>query len=406
MKIFILTHTFPRNEHDSTAAFMKGFADSLVRAGNNVTVITPFDTKFKRKNDPFEIVTYKYAWPDNLHVLGYSRTMEADVALRKRAYFLLPFFLISGTIAIFKAIKRQKPDIINAHWALPNGVIALIASILTATPYVISIPGTDAYLARRYKIFGIIAKIVAQNSWGIISNSSWNLKRIIGLGVRNIPTDIINYPADISMFKPNQKGLDPLRKKLGLNKENFIVLGVGRLVYKKGFEYLIDAISLLRNKYPNIRLIIGGDGDLMTELREKAKNKSIVNKVIFAGDINRDEISNYYNLSDVFVAPSIIDDRGNTDGGPVVSLESMACGKPQILTNVLGMADVIKDGINGYVVPQKNPKALADAMEKFIVSPKLRYEMGRKNILLARQTLSLDKIGKEYTEFFKKVLSK
>ena len=91
MNICVLTHTFPRNKEDTPAAFMKKFSDSLVKAGAKVTVVAPFDLKFNRRGDLFKLVTYKYIWPDSLHLLGYSRTMVKDINLRMRSFFLSPF---------------------------------------------------------------------------------------------------------------------------------------------------------------------------------------------------------------------------------------------------------------------------------------------------------------------------
>ncbi|MBI4157279.1 glycosyltransferase, partial [Candidatus Woesebacteria bacterium] len=196
MKICVLAHSFPRNEKDIAAAFMKGLCDGFVEAGNEVTVVTPYDRNFNHRGDPFKIVTYKYIWPNSLHVLGYSQTMEADVKLRKRAYLLLPFMLLFGTIALLKTIRKEKIDVINVHWILPNGLIALIASKLTGVPYVVTLPGTDAYLARRFKFFGAVARVIANNAAGILSNSSWILKRIMDLGVKKLPTGVISYPSD------------------------------------------------------------------------------------------------------------------------------------------------------------------------------------------------------------------
>lgn len=404
MKIVVLTHTFPRDDSDTTAAFMKEFSDGLVKAGSDVILVTPFDAKFKRRGDHFKIFTYKYIWPPFLHLLGYSKTMEADIKLRKRAYFLLPFMLVFGTLALLRVVKREKPDLVNVHWILPNGIMALIVFWLTRVPFVVTIPGTDAYLAYKNKIFGWVSKLVAQNSIGITSNSTLNLNRILKLDVRDKPTMVLAYPADVSMFKPIKRGLDKYRKKLSLKRDNLVILAVGRLAYKKGFDYLIKAVALVAKRLPFVRLIIGGDGDLRGEWEQLAKKLQIQDKVLFVGNINRDDIVYYYNLSDVFVAPSIIDRTGNVDGGPVVSLESMACGKPQILTNVLGMADVIKEGVNGYVVPQKDESALASAIQKLVESPQLRRHMGRANRILVTSELSTEKIGRKYMDFFRHAL--
>ena len=405
MKVCILTHTFPRHKSDAAAAFMEEFSNGLVEAGNKVIVVTPFDRQFRRSRDSFKVVIYKYIWPNNLHILGYSQTMEKDIALRKRAYLLLPFLVLFGTIALFKVVKREKVQIINAHWILPNGLIAAIVSRLTGVPFVVTLPGTDAYLAYRYKLFGFMAKWIAQKSSGIISNSSWHLKRILKLGVSDKMTDIISYPTDVSKIRPLKIGLKEYRKRHGFNKNDLVILAIGRLVYKKGFDYLIQAMPEVLDKYPKARLLIGGDGDLRQDLERLARKLKVDTKVLFLGTIKRDEIIYYYNLSDIMVAPSIVDEKGNVDGGPVVSFESMACGKPQIATNILGVADVLRDGINGFVIPQRKSKAIAVALDKLLISRTLREKMGRANRQLVVSGLNTRSIGREYTNFFKKVIS-
>lgn len=406
MRVCVLTHTFPRNETDVAAAFMKAFCDGLSESGNDVTVVTAFDPIFYRKQDPFKVVLYKYIWPDSLHLLGYSRTMEADVELRKRAYLLVPFLIFFGIIALFRTVKKEKIDIINAHWIIPNGVIAFLVSKLTGVPYTVTLPGTDVYLALRYPLFGFVARFVANQSAGIFSNSSFNLQRFLKLGVKPKVQAVISYPTDVSRFVPLKSGLESLRRKLGLNKKNLVILAIGRMVYKKGFNYLIDAMPKVLEKYPNTRLIFGGEGDIQEEWRKLTRKLHIENKVLFVGTIKRDEIQYYYNLSDVMVAPSIVDKEGNVDGGPVVSFESMACGKPQVVTNVLGVADSIEDGINGFVVPQKNSKAIGESLAKLLQSKSLRERMGRINRQVVTSQLNTKTIGEKYTMFFNQILTR
>lgn len=406
MKICVLTHTFPRDSRDVAAAFMKGFCDGLVQNGNQVTVVAPFDPKFKRNSDLFKIVLYKYIWPNSLHSLGYSQTMEEDIKLRKRAYLLLPFMLFFSLIVLLKTLKEDKVDLISVHWILPNGLVAYLASKLTGIPYVVTLPGTDVYLAGRFKIFGLIAKMIAQNAVGITSNSSFLLKRILDLGISEKPTMVVSYPADVSQFKPLNNKIAEYRNKLGFSKDEIVILAVGRLVYKKGFEYLIKALPAVLKKHPTVRLLIGGEGDLKQNLQDLVKGLHLQDKVVFAGTIARDEIIYYYNVSDVLVAPSVVDNMGNVDGGPVVCLESMACGKPQVVTNILGMADVIKDGINGFVVPQKDFVSLARAIEKIAASAVLRRKMGEANRKLVVQTLGTESVGRVYTDFFNRVTNR
>ncbi|OGM75739.1 hypothetical protein A2382_00610 [Candidatus Woesebacteria bacterium RIFOXYB1_FULL_38_16] len=406
MNICILTHTFPRNEKDVAAAFMKEFADGLCDNGHKVVVVTPFDSEFARKGDKFKIILYKYIWPDRLHCIGYSKTMDADISLRKKAYFLLPFMLFFGIIALWKAVKKEKIDLINVHWILPNGLIAMCVSILTGVPFVVTLPGTDAYLVYKNQIFAWVAKLIANRSSGIVSNSSVHLKRIMDLGIKKDKLcDVISYPVDVSSLSPNKNGVKELKKKLKILKDEFVILAVGRLVYKKGFEFLIKAMPLILKEHKKVKLIIGGEGDLMNDLKRLVTKLQFEDKVIFVGTIGRNEIGVFYNMADVLVAPSVYDKNGNVDGGPLVSAESMACGKPQILTEILGMADEMRDGVNGFIIKPENQDEIAKAVMKLIKSPKIQQEMGRNNRKLLTARLSTKSIGKRYTRFFEKSIT-
>lgn len=403
MKIVVLTHTFPLDNLDPTAAFMKEFCDGLAENGHEVFVVTPFDSRLNRKSDPFKIITYKYIWSDKLHLLGYSRTMEADVTLRKRAYLLVPFMIVFGTIRLIQIIKKEKIDIINAHWIVPNGLMAMIASVFTKVPYTVTIPGTDAYLATKYKLIGLVVRLITKRSLAITANSSINLQRIIKLGASPRIKVVISYPVDTTKFKPKYENLDFIRKRHSLKKEDLILLAVGRLVYKKGYDYLIKAVDKLKNT--RVKLLIAGEGDLKDKWQGLTEDLGLAKRILFIGNIKRDQIVDYYNLADIMVAPSIIDKEGNVDGGPVASFESMACGKPQIVTDVLGVAEEMKNGVNGFIVPQRNVEALMKALGQLIKSRTLREKMGIANGELIRREINTKSIGKKYTNLFRQALS-
>lgn len=405
MKICVLTHTFPRNNQDVPAAFMKEFCDSLVLSGNQVIVLTPYDDTFHRVGDKFKIVTYKYILPKRFHLLGYSRSMEADVVLKKMNFLLLPLMLFWGFIRLLFLVQREKIDLISVHWILPNGLMALVVSKITGVPYVVTLPGTDAYLAYKNKMFGWVAKIIAVNSSALFSNSSWHLDRILKLGVKVPISKVITYPVDTDIFKPDIFGTSDLRKKYKISKDNIILLAVGRLAYKKGFNYLIQAMKDVVKKYPKTTLIIGGNGDLLHEWEQLKDKLGLGKSVIFIGTVKRDEIVKYYNLADIMVTPSIIDQEGNIDGRPLVILESMACGKPQVVTDLPGISDSLIDGENAILVPEKSSSALCEAINKLISSKSLREKMGKANRKLAVDKLSINKIGKQYNDYFKEAVN-
>lgn len=403
MRICVLTHTFPRNRSDVAAAFMKEFCDGLVENGEEVVVVTPYDKVFRREGDKFKIVNYRYIWPDKFHVLGYSRSMIGDINLRGVSYLLLPFMIFFGILTLFKTVRKEKIELISVHWIIPNGLIALAVSKLTRVPFVVTLPGTDAYLAFKNKFFGLIAKIIASQSEGVFSNSSWHLRRILDLGVNPKYQDVITYPVDTKYFKPIKVLGDRLKNELKLEK-NLIILAVGRLVYKKGFKYLIDAMKKVRINVPKARLLIGGDGDLKGELERLVLANGVADQVRFLGTIKRDEILSYYNMADVMVTPSILDQEGNIDGRPLVILESMACGIPQVVTNLPGISDNFTDGENGILVEQKKSDQLAQAIIKLLNNASLRKNIGLNNRKFAEENFSTKNIGVRYLKYFRKIV--
>lgn len=396
MKICVLTHTFPKSKKDTTAPFMHALALGLKKAGHEVVVLTPYTKDLIKGGFPYKIVTYRYIWPDFMHVLGYSQTLKNGSRLKLSTYLLFPFFSFFGTLALINLVRKEKINIISSHWILPNGFFAFIASLILKVPYIVSLPGSDVYLAKKNKIFAMFARITADNALAIVADSPRFLAEILSLGVKAKNTEIIPYPVIMEKKKSSLREISKLRERLKLKKDNLVILAVGRLVYKKGFDYLIKAMPLIIKKHSNIRLIIIGDGDLREELENLVLKLNLSTHVKFVGNVNRKDLVTYYNLSDIFVAPSVKDKEGNMDDQPVSLIEAMACGKPIVATNFPGIALTVRDGINGYLFAEKNVKDLIACLEKLIESSKLRAEMGKESKKIVLNEITDKKIGERY----------
>jgi len=404
MKICILTHTFPKELNDSNAPFMHALITGLKKNGHDVSVLTPFTPGFKREEFPYKINLYKYIWPDFFHILGYSQTLKNGSTLKFSTYVLFPFFFTFGILALINLSRKEKFDVISSHWILPNGFFAYVTSRILKIPYVISLPGSDVYLAKKNKIFSTIAKISANGATSMTSDSPRFLKEILSLGIKNKKTQIIPYPVILNKEKVSTKDLNIIRKDLNL-KRGIVILAVGRLVYKKGFEYLVKAMSLLLKKHKNIKLIIIGDGDLKEKLQKLIVKLNLADDVKLIGNINRDRIYKYYNLCDIFVTTSIRDKNGNIDDQPVSLIEGMSCGKPVVATDFPGISLTVKHQVNGFLFPEKNITLLAKSLEKLIISKSLRSRMGKESRRIVRNELTDEKIAKKYVSFLSKTLS-
>jgi len=170
------------------------------------------------------------------------------------------------------------------------------------------------------------------------------------------------------------------------------------LVEKKGVEYLIKAYSEVEKKLNNVFLLIGGAGlryDPLLKLAKKLKLKNYK----FIGKVSLDNQKKFYNSTDLFILPSIIDSKGETETLGVVLLEALACEKPVVASNVGGIADIVTKGC-GILVKQKNPDELAKSIIKLINNEAHMKKMGRLGRKRILEAFSSDKQTKLTIEVY------
>lgn len=404
MRICIFTHTFPRFTGDTAAPFMGNLAEALSDLGHKVVVLAPYDQQIKKSvKRKYELRTYRYIFPDNLHILGYSRTLKGDKSMSLGTYLLSPFLYLFGFLALLRLVRREKIDIVSSHWIIPNGFIASLLSKIMEVPFTTTIPGSDVYLGSRNFLFRVLILFAARNAKWVISDSQYYLQQLYDLGFRPEKTAVIRYGVNMNNFKPTEKDRDIL-KRLGLTKGTPTIVAVGRMVSKKGFVYLIEAMPKVLKSVPAAKLVLVGDGDERKNLEQRTKDLGVKKAVMFAGTISYDELSKYYNIGDVFVMPSIRDEEGNIDASPVAMMEAMACGTPVVATRFSGSSDLVEAGKTGYLAKEKDSAAIANSIVR-LLSKKNRKQTQRNVRKIAVSNFSTRSVATRYIEIFKEVLT-
>ena len=143
---------------------------------------------------------------------------------------------------------------------------------------------------------------------------------------------------------------------------------VGRFVEPKGYPHLLDAMVRIQAHLPEVKALLVGDGELRPAMEEKVQKLGLSDSVVFTG-IRRD-VPEILALLDIFVLPSL------WEGLPIALLEAMAAGLPVVATAVGGTPEVVVDGVTGFLVPPRDPQALADAILRLLRDPELRQRMG------------------------------
>ena len=180
-------------------------------------------------------------------------------------------------------------------------------------------------------------------------------------------------------------------------------LSVGRLIPFKGFDILIDACAELQKRGINFDCEIIGDGALREELEERASRQNLGERIHFAGEQSQNYVQAALRDCDVFVLASAPDERGASDIFPTVIAEAMATGKPVVSTIVAGIPELVANGESGLLVPPRDARALADAMEQLARDENLRGDFGRAGRLRIEQKFTIEKTIEPLLERFEQI---
>ncbi len=384
MHIGVLTHNYPRFSGDFSGAFIEALCQEFVRQEQRVTVWAPFDPAYQEtgRQKLLDLRLYRYALSDEAHTLGYMRTMQSDLALRRNSYWLGPAMMAAGMATVTREARRLRPDLLHAHWLLPNGLIGAVASRLLGIPLVISVPGSDAQVANANAVFRTLARFAMRQASLMTANSADLRDAVVALDSTVLAKfDLILYGADPAALQPDSGGVADLRTQWLSDYLSatlspchpVIILCVGRMVYKKGFDTLIRALAEPPLRDQDVLAVMVGEGDQKAEWQMLAHDLGVSDRLRWVGNVPKDRISVYYNACDVLVNPSV---RKPVDGLNVCVLDAMSCGKTVVGSTVAGNPLAIIDGETGFLTAEGDPAALAVALAKVAADPDLRQRMG------------------------------
>ena len=320
------------------------------------TTDTRFHPEIARINAPVTWVPRPRKATDMWETLTSSLT---DEDMRQRFTQLMPRLAslpaddVAQGVALARTAREDGITHLHAHFASLAGRTAWIASSLAAIPYTVTTHAKDIY---HESVDLDLLRDVCAGASHVIAISQYNkeylAKVLAGSGTRIVlqrnALELARFP-----YRAPQHHGGPLR-----------VLAVGRLVEKKGFEHLIDALAQARDANIACEATIIGEGDRHDSLSNRIKSAGLAHTCRMIGARTQDEVRQHLQDADVFVAPCVPGSDGNIDGLPTVILESMAVGTPVIATNVSGIPEAIIDRHTGILIPPAKPdancRALAD----------------------------------------------
>jgi glycosyltransferase involved in cell wall biosynthesis len=306
--------------------------------------------------------------------------------------FLLPLKNSTDYLSFLKVAKilrQQKIDVIHTHNSQPmiDGTIgALLAGVksIVHTEHGTIFPDKKRYMVAEWFVSHFIYKIV-----GVSEPTAKNLEHFLKINPKKILTimnGIDGQKFDIKIDAAKK------RQELGLNKNDIILGTIGRLVMEKGYTYLLKAMHLIMHHCPQIKLLIVGDGYLSNSLKNEAATLNLNNNVIFTG--NRLDVPELLKIFDIFILSSI------SEGLPIVLLEALAAKCPIIATDVGGIPKVITNGINGSLIPAKNPALLGEEILKLVKNRNIRERYVENGVSIFNEKFDVKKMTQKYEKLY------
>ena len=284
-------------------------------------------------------------------------------------------------IYTIKLILFRKVDRIHCGQVLSAGFVGYICHLIFRIRYFPYVHGADFLenvIARRSRsnlIKKTILNLILKNASLIIANSSFTKNALIGFGISEKKIIVVNPPVDYKRFE-KIGNVEELKGNYGL-KGKRVLLSVGRLVERKGHDYVIKALPEIIKEISDIHYLIVGDGVYRSELERLSEKLNVRDFITFAGFISDEELPEYYAMCDVFIMASReIKERGDVEGFGIVYLEANAMRKPVIAGKSGGVTDAVEDGVNGILVNPAEEKEIARVIIKLMKDDTVRNKLG------------------------------
>ncbi len=395
LKVLMVSSGYPRSREDNAGIFVRYLAKHLTQHGLEVHVLAPADRKAGSCIEGnIHVHRFQY-FPLALQRLAYGSGILHNLRRNPLLWIEVPFFVATMAVSLLRLLRRENPDLIHAHWVLPQGLLAVFSRPFHERPVVITAHGTDAF-SLKGNLMENLKRLVLRSSNAWTSNTRATSEAFGNDSTLPKP-HIIPMGVDVERFHRGER--KTLRRKLP--EDELLVLFVGRLVEQKGVDDLLRAFSLLPAALrAKTTLWVVGDGEQRPWLQQYTEDLGISSKACFWGQISNDLLPDFYAAADLFVAPS-----GDTEGQGVVLLEASASGLCVLATRVGGINEVIEDGQTGVLVEPRNPKELAGAMARLLGNPKLRKELA-ENASMKAKDYRWKKIAQDFGELYGDVIER
>ncbi len=295
------------------------------------------------------------------------------------------FFFKSLTLAL-----THRFDAIHAFRALPEGLVAWAVARLTFRAVVIYAHGEELTTwgkGGKYKAM----RFALRHADTVIANSEFTRQELLNMGVLAKRIVLINPGVDVERFRPGLP-CDDLKQQIGLSAGEKLILSVGRLSRRKGFDMVVRSMPQLVSQGISVRYALIGIGEDHDYLTNLARELSVSDRVHLLGHVSQDDLPRWYNACDVFAMPNR-EIEGDTEGFGMVFIEAAACGKPALAGNAGGAGSAVVQGETGVLVDGREDGQVAESLRRILAENVLAQRLGQQGFLRIQERFSWEKVA-------------
>jgi len=280
---------------------------------------------------------------------------------------------------------------VHAIRALPEGLVAWLVARLTFRPVVTYAHGEELTTwGRGWKYRAM--RFALRHANTVVANSDYTRDELVRMGIDPGRIVLIYPGVNIQRFKPNLPCED-LKAGIGLAPGQKLILSVGRLQRRKGFDMVVRSLPALIKEGLDVRYALIGIGEDQKYLAGLAQELGVADRVHLLGHVSEEDLPRWYNACDVFAMPNR-EINGDTEGFGMVFLEAAACGKPVIAGNAGGTGAAVKQGETGYRVEGASPDEVIRGLDKVLRNQENSRHLGENGYKRALQEFNWDRVAR------------
>lgn len=357
MNILVFTSLWPNSEQPNFGIFVKNRMTRLAQLdGIDIRVVAPIPY-FPRWLQSSLIPDH---WRRKARILnqelvaGIETFHPRHLVTPKVGMICYSQWMARGAEEVVRRLHAERGiDVIDAHYAYPDGHAAVLLGERLKIPVIITARGTDINLFSRMPLIRPMIIRALKRAAGVIAVSQALKERIVELGIEPAKVAVISNGIDRDTFFPMDR--EAARRNLDLDPDSPIVITVSALVPLKGIDRLIEAMALL--KYQRAKLYVIGEGPQRAALEAQIRKHALTNRVFLVGSRPQWELAAWYSAADLFCLAS------SREGCPNVVIEAMACGTPVVATDVGGVRELIAKPDHGRLVSSSSVESIARGIE-------------------------------------------